>query len=65
MLTTLIDFATTASAIGLVSTLAAVGIAVLPWRSREATHATQAIDAVARAPFQIGAPTPVAAPARL
>lgn len=62
MLTTLIDFATTASAIGLVSMFAALGIVVLPWRSREASQASDALDAAAHAPLDLMSPAP--APAR-
>ncbi len=67
MLTTLIDLFTTGTAIGLVSTLAAVGVAVLPWRATEAKSATDALDAAVRFPLAAGVafasvqtPTPVA-----
>ena len=62
MLTTLIDFAMTASAIGLVSSFAAVGIVVLPWRSTEADQASDAIDAAARMPVNLLAPAATPAP---
>ena len=67
MLTTLLDIATTASAIGLVSIFAAVGVAVLPWRTTEASEASQALDAAGRLSIRLlaSAPTPAPSPARL
>lgn len=60
MLTTLIDLATTGSAIGLVLTLASLGVAVLPWRTAEARSTSNALDAMARLPFALANPAPAA-----
>lgn len=65
MLTTFLDLLTTGSAIGLVSSIAALGIVVLPWTASESDNASDALDAVVRLPVDALrlAPEPTPAPA--
>ena len=53
MLTQLFDLMMTASAIGLIASVAGLGVVVLPWRAAEAQRASDALDTAARLPLAL------------